>query len=449
MLTKHWLIIFVFLLNGCALFGPTYHKPRVNIPEQWPNHPIAPSNAIPVDLPELAWWQQFDDPALNQLIQTSLLYNNDVNIAAGNLEFAQGELQQIKLNWIPGASAFGGYSQLPALGDPGYFIGILPSYMLNVFQQIKLQEGAQYQVEASRYAKDSARLTVIGQVSGSYFLVLAETQALILYKQLLRDTQKLLTLYQSQYHYGIIAYNEIVKTESTIETIEAQVAITEHNIVVSKNALHFLLNQNPGDLILDRSFTQIDSNKIIPGNLPATVLNNRPDVQEAEAVLKMANADVGVATTSLLPSIKLDAFSRYTSNSDAYKTLNEATINAPLISASTIGEIQANKGLYKAAYFSYIKILRSVFRDVDNDLSAYSAYSRQLQKKEQAFSYEEKNCGLVNSRYQRGIDSEVGVTQCRIDLDQLALTINQAKLEKMMTIVALYQDLGGGYNHHA
>lgn len=439
---KSWLFIFFLVLNACSV---EQKKPPVNVPMQWQNSISINDNVI---FPELAWWKSYHDPQLNLLIQEGLKNNNDVNIAMANLEHAKAELKQVQLNWIPGLSLLTGYSEMPNLGDPGYFWGLFPLYTINVFEQIKQQESAEDQVEASQYAKDSVRLTVIGQISGAYFTLLAQTQALDYYHALLSNNQKLLKMYQTQYQSGLISQDDIDQQASTIKLIQSKIAITEHNIFVSKNALHYLLNQNPGNMRVGNHFNAIDSNTIIPGNLPATVLRNRPDVQKSKAVLKMANANIGVAESQLLPSVRLDVFAGDASYmNNGFFTLNEALTKIPVLKPTVFGQIQASQAVYKAAYIGYIDTIRKALRDVNNDLSAYSTYSRQLENNQLAWKYENQQCQLVNSRYKQGIDSQVEVLQCQIKLNEFLLMLNQNKLEKMMTIVALYQDLGGGYKH--
>ena len=198
--------------------------------------------------------------------------------------YAQAQLKQVKLNWIPGMSIIAGYSQMPNIGDPGALFTLFPQYVLNIFQQIKQQQSAQYQVKASSHALDGVRLTLIGQVSASYFTLLAQREAQQIYQHLLHDENKLITLYQSQYRAGLISKDEIDTLTSQIKQTQSQYVITKHNIIVSQNALHFLLNQNPGPLPLKISFNQLNDLKIIPGNLPATVLKNRPDVGEEKSI---------------------------------------------------------------------------------------------------------------------------------------------------------------------
>lgn len=442
-------LFFVLFLIGVFLQGclsPRQNQPSLQVPKKWPQQTTQVKMDDRIDLPDMAWWRQLNNPELDQMIQQALRNNNSIHIAAANLQYAQAQLKQVKLNWIPGMNILSGYSQMPNLGDPGAFVALFPQYVLNIFQQIKQQKSAKYQVEASSHAQDGIRLVLIGQVSASYFTLLAQREAQQIYQRLLHDENKLISLYQSQYRAGLISKDKIDILSSQIKQTQSQYVITQHNIIVSQNTLHFLLNQNPGTLPFKVSFNQLNDLMIVPGNLPATVLKNRPDVREAEAKLKAANVDIGVAWANLLPSVRLDSLLGFSQISNGAFTLNEAYINTPAINPPVFGLIQASKARSQAIYYAYLDTVKKALQEVDNALSAYSAYSEQLLKNQSGFLDEKKRCALVDSRYRRGIVSLSEVVSCQIKLDYFKLVINQNKLEKMLTLVVLFQDLGGGYH---
>ncbi|KTD09175.1 outer membrane efflux protein [Legionella gratiana] len=443
-----FLLLFMIgnFLQGCSSSQHNHDESKLQVPAKWPQQPAQVKMDDRIDLPDMAWWRQLNNPELNHSIQQALHNNNSVHIAAANLQYAQAQLKQVKLNWIPGMSILSGYSQMPNLGDPGAFLALFPQYVLNIFQQIKQQKSAQYQVEASSYAQDGVRLTLIGQVSASYFTLLAQRQAQQIYQRLVHDENKLMSLYQSQYRAGLIAKDKIDTLASQIKQTQSQYVMTQHNIIVSQNALHFLLNQNPGPFSLKASFNQLDDLKIIPGNLPATVLKNRPDVREAEAKLKVANVDIGVARANLLPSVRLDSLLGFSQKTKGAFALNEAYLNTPAINPPVFGLIQASKARSLAVYYAYVETIKKALQEVDNALSAYSAYSDQLLQNQSGFLDEKKHCALVDSRYSRGIVSLSEVVSCQIKLDYYELVINHNKLEKMLALVVLFQDLGGGYH---
>ena len=447
LLDKRLLIFLCFLLSsGCFLLGPTYTKPAINIPQKWPNKHTFKKHK-PLNLPELMWWKQFRSPELNQFIQKALQYNGQPQIAITNIEYARSQLEQVKLNWIPNVTALTGFSQFPILGNTGNVVLAYPLYVVNILQLYKQQKSAQSVYEASIYAKDCAKLVVIAQTSASFFTLIAQIEAINLYHKLLNDYHTHLRLAQSQYHAGLTSQDEIDQIESQIKQTQSQIDLTKHNVIVSKNAIHYLFNENPGNIHVTTSFKILNSDSVIPGNLPASVLNSRPDIREAEALLKAANADVGAVIANLLPSITLGAYlGRGGSSLRGPIKLFEAYFNTPIIDLPIFAQISASKARYKALYIKYIVAVRQALRDVSNDLSAYSAYSKQLQNNSSALMNEKQRCHLAEQRYLHGIEDNVGVILCKIKLDQFELTINQNKLEKMISIVKLYQDLGGGYH---
>ncbi|MFO2975961.1 efflux transporter outer membrane subunit [Legionella pneumophila serogroup 3] len=448
MYRKRWLILLCALLNnGCLWLGSEYRKPHVNTPQKWP-HKYSIQTEQAAYLPDLHWWKQFNSKELNASIQKALQNNHQIHLAMANIESAQGQLQQIQLSWLPNLTGLAGYTQFPVLGNPGTTAIAYPAYIINIFQQYKQQKSAQAILEASIYAQYSARLVVIAQTAASFFTLVAQNEALHLYNKLLKDYRTYLKLTQSQYRSGLISLDNITQIKSHIQRIEAQIKVVQHNIVVTKNALHFLFNENPGDVETKTLFENIDSNQLIPGNLPASVLRVRPDIHEAEALLKAAHADVGAITANLLPGINLGAYLGEGSNVDGAIKLGQAYLNGPIIDLPLFAQVDVSKARYKAIYIKYITTIRKALRDVANDLSAYSTSSQQLNNNLSALSDEKQQCHLAEVRYRHGIDDYLNLIKCQILLDEFKLVINQNKLEKLLSIVTLYQDLGGGYRGH-
>lgn len=440
-------ILFCCLLfNGCFLLGPSYHKPKINIPKQWP-HGQQVKQQSAIDLPEFYWWKQFNNPALNGYIKKALKENYQLNIARTNIEYAASQLQQIKLSWLPTAAILGGYSQFPILGNPGTFVIAYPQYIVNILQLYKQQKSAQAVFEASNYARDCAKLIVIAQVTTSFFTLLAQQEAAQLYQQLLRDYQRYLKLVTSQFYSGITSADDIEKISSELRQIQAQFAVIQHNIIVSKNTLHYLANENPGELVVNTPFKSLKSNPIVPKDLPVCVLRARPDVQQAEALMRAAHAEIGAIKASLLPSVTLGS---YLGEGSAIKgnmiRLGQAYLIGPAVDLPIFAQIDATKARYKGLVINYIDVVRKALRDVSDDLSAYANYGTQFTNNKLALQDERRYCVFTQQRYKHGLVDNVDVIRCNIRLDYFALVLNQSKLEKMLALVTLYQDLAGGYH---
>ena len=226
-------LVLVVTISGCSLFSHPYTKPTLDIPSKW-NHSNSNSNmnsSIKAEsLAEMAWWQQFGDPHLNKIIESAVNNNNDVKMAIANLANAQGQLKQVQLSWIPNIPLLLGFSQMPVLNNPGYFVGLFPSYTLNIFSQIKATEQAKHQLEVTKYIVNGARLTVIGQAAGSYFTLASQLQQLHLTKKLLKMYQQREQAYRKQFELGLTDAKTVVNASSDAMQIKAQIALIENNI---------------------------------------------------------------------------------------------------------------------------------------------------------------------------------------------------------------------------
>ncbi|KTD40511.1 TolC family protein [Legionella parisiensis] len=436
-------ILFLILLVSGVLSCNRGVEQHIVLPSKFPSStkdykPIA-------DLPFVAWWQQFHDVELNQLIDAGLQNNMDIHIAIGNLQQAKGELLQVKLSWLPFVQILAGYSTNPALGSPGTFYGVWPYYFVNIMKLYAQQKKATYNVQFYRTAIESVRLALIGQIASAYFTLIAQLEQLRLLQQLDSDLKSLIKLSRGDIKIGLANEITLAQLQTDERLIAAQIKPILHNIVLSENALRYLINANPGRVNNKNNFAKIDFSRFKPGSLPATVLNNRPDLKMAFYTLKTSRAGITVAYSDFFPGIQLDDFlgevnlphSNFADTTDAY-------VNWTL-SLSTLGNIAASKGAYNAKAAELNKTVRQILKEVDSDFSA----NRRMSEKFMAYLRAEKDYGhkykLQQGLLKTGLISYKELLQSKIYLDNLALSTNQAKLELAMSLVILYQDLAGGY----
>lgn len=446
------LVALATAMAGCGLMGPSYEKPDTNNPGSFPSRDtLAVTESA--NLPAMAWWKSFNDPVLNQLIESALKNNNNIQAAVGNIIAAQGQLRAIQFAWIPTGSASFGYSNRSFVGQ-GYNFSGSPSYSLNIFQQIKSQEYAEANLAAQRAAKDTVRLSVISQTATGYFTLLGQDYQLQLQKQLVKDLGDLLTLAKAEYANGLISLYQLQQYQQNFDSAKAQIPIIENNIVSSQNALRVLLNENPGNIIRGKKFMDINSYGIIPANIPSQVLRNRPDVQQAEQQLIAANANIGVATATFFPTISLTGTGGTAANAlsglfgaGTDYWVNAATATMPILNFSIYGQIQQAKGQYYAAYYNYLQTVRSAFAAVDNDLSAHQQLTTSMDTQIDAYKSSKTAYVLAESSFVNGLYSKPTLLQNAVTMDNAAIVVQQSKLQQLGTIVQLYQDLGGGYGY--
>lgn len=407
------------------------------------------------NLPYLAWWQGFNDPLLNQLIESALNNNTPLNISRSHIEAAEGELKKIQFQWIPDINVLLGYSNNPATGFPGLLALLVPEYTINIFGQIKEQQRAEYELAAVKAEDDAVKLTIISQVCGAYFTYLAELEHQELLQIQYDDMIHLSAIAAKVYANGLGADMPVEELASQANLIQGELEAVKQNLVVSRNALHYLLNQNPGSLTPDVSFNQLNNPRLIFGALPLNVLENRPDLQLAKNQLSAAGAGIGVAQSQLLPTLRLDFIGGPVAGDNSYHFPNPVTTNVvdfndqllkiPVFKMSAFGEIAKAKGLDKAAYFQYVDILQKALRDTTNALSANSKLSNRLQQTILAKQHLTKFYNLNMRLYQQGIQSYNDSLKSKIAVDKINITVNQDKLQQLLSVVKLYQELAGGY----
>lgn len=445
------MIIFIsaILFTAC---GQSYTPVKTNVPQTWAT-PDALYTNTDNNLPYLAWWKTFNDPTLNQFMERGLAQNNHIHIAMANVEAAQGELKRVQLDWLPGLSTNVGYSSFPDLGFPGVLFAVIPSYTINLFGQVKEQKKAEYELQAVKANRDAVKLAVIGQIATSYFSFSAQTEQLALFQQLDSDLTQLVTISDAIYQGGLTSQIDLEKAKRELSLIKAQEHVVQDNMVKSQNALRYLLNENPQKIALTRHFSELNGNQMIIGSLPLTVIENRPDMIHAANELKASNENIGLAFSNLLPTVQLSMARGEIAtepNGGTFGTsidFNQALLQVPLFQASVYGQMDKAKGLNKASYYRYTDTLRNVMREVNNDLSAHDLYTQRFEDITEAKNHEQRVYNLNEQLYKRGIKSYMALLESKIQLDSLAIEVNQSKLEQFITITNLYQALGGGYQY--
>jgi len=445
-----------FILSGCSIYGPTYKKPKVNVPDRWKSTDEL-SISTNYNLPVLPWWKQFNDSVLNQLIDDAVLSNNDLQAAAGKVIDAEGQLMQVQYSIVPSINALLiGYANTKInIYRAGYSSGVLPEYALNLFQYLRSSEKAKAELQSSCAKQDAVKLAVISQTAAGYFHYLGQTYLAHVQFTLVKDLKELLALARLQYKDGLISLYELQAYEQDYEKAKAELPIIKNNVVMARNSLRVLLNENPGDIGIGSKFMSLKSNHLVPANLPSQVLQNRPDVRASEQDLVAATAQIGVITSTFFPTLSLTGLAgagsqqlsqMFTGNGDYWNQLMPFTM--PLVAPEYPGQHKSAEGLRYKAYHDYIQTIRAAFKSVDDDLSAHKEYYRSLVAEGKNFASSEEAYKLAQDSYKEGLYSYPTLLVNKVNMDKAAIDLTKSKIAQLTTIVRLYQDLGAGYAYH-
>lgn len=477
-ITKAFIVINITLLvSSCGLLGPDYQQPVIDTPN---NFRSAASSGMSVEsgvnLSDVSWWTKFNDPTLNQLIDDALIHNNSIQSAVGNIAVAQAQLKRVHMGWIPtlGVGGLAGVGQTfnfsngvsPSSGTSSllpddssanfnfYGAGLVPNYSLNIFKLIKQADAAEANLMVQKYTKDAVRLAVISQVVGSYFTLLALDEQIKEQNQLIDDLVETNELQKIQYKHGYAALTDIQQAQEQLEQAKMQLPTLENNKIIVENALQVLIDKNPGRIINNNKLANIKTDSIIPISLPSSVLRNRPDIMQAEGQLKLANANIGVATASFFPNIDITTplglfNANYANLFDASGDFWEAQISAtmPILNAGLFTLLKEKKADYYVAYYNYVQTVRSAFADVDDKFASYNAANKTAISANSLYSITKLNQNLNQKNYKLGYAAYSDTMSSKVTLDNASLSVTQVKLQQLQSLVNLYQALAGGYNY--
>lgn len=240
------------VLNGCTL-SPEYHRPEVEVPSAYRYEPKAAAATV-----NTAWWQQYGDPVLDELIETALANNYTVQIAAANVEQAIGIVTQTRSALYPqlGYGASGEKLRSPDTGlaaaipnipntQETYQALLSASWELDLWGRIRsLSEAAQANMLATEEARRGVILTLVSSVASTYIVLRGLDEQLAISQRTLAAYGESAKLYQLQYKYGQTSLMTVAQTQSQYETAATQIPLIESQIAQVENALSVLLGES-------------------------------------------------------------------------------------------------------------------------------------------------------------------------------------------------------------
>lgn len=447
------LLILVGIMTSCSLMAPNRPDPSVKLPSSW-NYSSNPAES---NLPYIAWWQKFNDPDLNRIIEKALQNNDSLEAAKANVEQARASLLSVEMSWLPSLSALAGLFNLqPLMPQPQLIYGLYAGYnSLNIFNIIAQQKVAELSVEAAKMQYQGSKLDVIAQTTSAYYTLIAQKEELRLNQENLQDLTKSMQIKLDNRSAGLDTTEVATDAKQSYYQALNQVKATQNNIIKCQNALNYLLGDMPGTEYPTADFANITTSYDNISSVPAKVIGNRPDVAVAALEYKIYAQDVTATYTQLLPQFMLGIGpGGGTSGGIANMPANfTSTIQMNFINWSlnpaVFGQASSYKAQEKSAYVNYIDTVHKALRDINNDLATNQITNERYQLLKQAGDSANSKYQDVYSAYKVGLRSYNDTLNAKQNLIQAKLSINQMKLSQMQAIISLYQDLGGGYRYFA
>jgi multidrug efflux system outer membrane protein len=245
---------------------------------------------------------------------------------------------------------------------------------------------------------------------------------------------------------------DLFRAQTPLDVARRDVAVYAQRVAKDKNALNLLVGSPTASELLPTELSGVAPPTEISAGISSEVLLRRPDVLGAEDLLKAANADIGAARATFFPRISLstaigtassDLSGLFKSGSGAWSYAPEFVM--PIFDARTRSALKAAKVQREIAVTQYEKAIQSAFREVADALATRGTVDQQVSAQQSLVNASAETYRLANSRYEKGIDSYLGVLDAQRSLFAAQQLLVFLRLEKLANQVTLYAVLGGGW----
>ena len=457
----------VACLAGCSM-APKYTRPEAPVSATWPTGPAYKNSASPSGEPaatDLKWNQFFVNPQLQKLIGLALANNRDLRVAALNIERSRAQYQIQRSDLFPkvDANAAALYQRvaegISVTGSPlnihQYQVGLgLSSYELDLFGRIRsLKDQALQQFFATGEARRSVQISLVAEVANNYLTLAADRERLKLAQDTLTSQQTSYELIRSRYEAGMSSALDLHQAQTSVDTARVDIARFTTFVAQDENALTLVVGSRvEADLLpaaLSDTLTAVED--LQPG-LPSDVLLRRPDILQAEDLLKGANANIGAARAAFFPRITLvssvgfgsdDLGGLFTGGSFVWKFAPQITL--PIFNA---GSNRANLKVAEVdrdiAVAQYEKAIQTAFREVADALALQGTINDQVAAQHSLTDATSESYRLSQARYEKGLDSYLNVLDSQRSLYSAQQGLISVRLARLTNLVTLYKVLGGG-----
>lgn len=458
------------LVAGCTTVGPDYQRPALDLPTTIAQPSTLLSSASTMEW--RTWWKSFNDPVLDQLLDEAAANNQDLQLAAGRIEEARSAVSIADSERYPSVDASVSETRSRRSQNTGQIppsispinqithVGLTAAWEIDFWGKFRrADEAARARLLAQETSRGAVLSTLYASVAQNYFALRAYDAQVVVADTALKTRQDNLRLQQKRLNAGSISALDMHQAESEVAAAEIIQAQARQAVANTEAVLAVLLGRSPTAISapviargapIDMLYTHL----ILPADLPADLVNRRPDILAAEQTLRAANADIGQARAQYFPSIKLTSGIGYESN--AFKDLINpasmlwnlgANLVQPLFRAGAIGAVVSGaRARETQARAQYVSSVQNAFKDVHDALTNLAASEQIYSASTRRASALTDSLRLATLRYNNGYSSYLDVLSAQRDLLQIQSSRIDAQRTQLASMVALYKALGGGWD---
>jgi NodT family efflux transporter outer membrane factor (OMF) lipoprotein len=465
-------LFLLFSVTGCTTLGPDFKTPEAPVAEEWTDVDPSLLSNQPADHPE--WWMVFNDPVLNQLIQTAQSQNLTLRSAGLRVLQAQAQLGIATGSKYPQVQQLSGSANaikisdnsadnIPLLDDKFglYDLGFGLSWEVDFwgrFQRMIESSAAQLQAEVANY--DAVMVSLTAEVARSYILMRALEMRIDLAEKNVRIQDRALQIADVKFRNGAVTELDVQQARTILNSTKSQIPALQTRLADTRNALGVLLGMLPqelADLLAESAPVPTPPAQVAVG-MPQDLIRRRPDIRRAEWVLAAQSAQIGVAITELYPHFSLGGSIGLATTTIGGKGIadlfDSGSVNGLLYGGFTwnvlnYGRLKNNIRFQDARFqellVDYQNLVLTAQAEVDSAIVAYLRAHTEAMYLAESVNAAERSVELSMVQYREGsADFNQVLTTLTQQADQQdALTETSGRIAT--NLVMMYKVLGGGW----
>ncbi|CAK6494640.1 Outer membrane protein OprM [Pantoea sp. Nvir] len=476
------LLTLAFWLAGCAV-GPDYEAPKPQMPGGYHLLDAQQASKTAPGAVNTRWWQSFNDPQLNSLIDRAVEGNLTLQQAVLRIAGARQELAQARGGLFPSLNGSAKVtrqqlglegllkangatdqldsetaSQLSSLDQPVtlYQGSFDASWELDLWGKVRRQvELADAQTQAAIEQRNDALVSLEAEVARAYLQLRGAQATVATLEQQIAVAQQSWELTQSQQRNGLAPLTDVENARAQLSSLQAQLPQYQSQARQAMNGLAVLLGKTPGaldnELFTPKAMPALP--QIVPVGIPATLARRRPDIRQAEATLHAQTANIGVSVAQLFPSLSLtgqlgvrNTDVSYLDNWSSHFYSVGPSLSIPLFQGGRlVSSVKLARAQQASAALDYRQTVLTALQDVENALVSYRADQARVTALDETTGSLQRAFDLASDSYRQGISTFIDVLDAQRQLAQAQEQATQARMQSALDLVALYKALGGGW----
>ena len=448
------IIILTSTLSSCHIYRAYQRPESVTVSDSLYRQPVA--SADTASLASLSWKELFTDPLLQQLIETGLANNTDLNIARLKVKEAEALLMTSRLSYLPSISLTpqGTLSSIEgSKPSKTYDLAVSADWEIDLFGKLlNAKRGAQAALEQSEAYRQAVQTQLVATIANSYYtLLMLDRQLAITCSTADTWTESVRTM-KALKRAGQATEMAVAQTEASKLSVDASVVSLKRQINEMENSLSTLLGLSPQERMRSTLEDQEFPDSLSTG-VPLQLLSRRPDVRQCEAQLATVYYATNSARSAFYPSITLSGSAGWTnaagaaiSNPGQWLLSAVGSLVQPIFNrGKNIANLKIAKAQQEEALLTFQQSLLDAGAEVNNALVQWqSARERITLDERQTISL---RSALRSSELlmQHSSQNYLEVLTARQSLLQAELNVASDRFDEIQGVINLYHALGGGY----